>query len=136
MGYLVPTDEYSLTLERVREINYEILQKSPDPSETTLGGTVRDTGMLEILLDEIDEMADPFQKAATALQKIATRHPFVQGNKRTAVTVANMILIISGYEISINAEKLDRNVRKIARDECTIVQVYEWIKTNVVKINY
>lgn len=130
----MPKDKYSFSREQILEINYEILQASPDLTEINLGGNARDTAMLDFLCEEIDEIEEPIDKAATALQKIAIRHPFIQGNKRTAVAIASIILNIAGYEINTSDEKLNIDVRKLINDQYTIEQVRSWLTQNIQNI--
>jgi len=111
-----------------------ILERSPDTTERHLGNVVRDAGMIGFLLDEMDTINNPFEKAAVALRKIALRHPFVQGNKRTAVVVANIILYTAGYELVLSGEKLNCDVRKMIYEEWDEHRVLYWIMENSAKI--
>ena len=125
---------YSFTVAQVCEINSRILLASPDVIERNLGGVMRDSATLEWILIEIDGLTDSFERAAVVLQKIATRHPFTQGNKRTAVVLANMILIMDGFEIDVGPEKLNQDVRDMINAEWSVETVYTWLKENSVKI--
>ena len=124
----------SFTEDQIHAINRMILERSPDPTERHLGNIVRDAGMIGFLLDEMDTINNPFEKAAIALWKIALRHPFVQGNKRTAVVVANIILYTAGYELVLSGEKLNCDVRKMIYEEWDERRVLCWIKENSAKI--
>jgi death-on-curing protein len=44
-------------------------------------------------------LMDVFEMAATYLNSIALNHPFIDGNKRTALASALTFLFINGYEI-------------------------------------
>lgn len=95
---------------------------------------MRDEATIEWLLIEIDELDDSFDKAATVLQKIATRHPFTQGNKRTAVVLANMILIMAGFEIDVSPNKLNTDIREMINANWSVGSVRCWLTENSVKI--
>lgn len=131
---LVSANPCSFTEDQIHEINRMILERSPDPTERHLGNVVRDAGMIGFLLDEMDTINNPFEKAAVALRKIALRHPFMQGNKRTAVVVANIILYTAGYELVLSGEKLNCDVRKMIYEEWDEHHVLCWIKDNSAKI--
>ena len=131
---LVSANPCSFTEDQIHAINRMILERSPDPTERHLGNIVRDAGMIGFLLDEMDTINNPFEKAAIALWKIALRHPFVQGNKRTAVVVANIILYTAGYELVLSGEKLNCDVRKMIYEEWDERRVLCWIKENSAKI--
>ena len=45
-------------------------------------------------------LLDLFQMAAAYLVSIAVRHPFIDGNKRTAAAAALTFLYINGYEVT------------------------------------
>jgi len=124
----------SLTVTMITEINRQILQISPEINERSLGGILRDSAILDFLIEELEQIEDPFEKAAIILQKIAIRHPFWQGNKRTAFVSANIILILAGYEMNIDGEILNHDIREIITEEWSVLEVKRWILRNIVKI--
>lgn len=66
------------------------------------------------------------------LHGIATRHPFYQGNKRTALAVADNILILSPENMIITAEDeaIYRFVREIAKNSYVVEEVEDWLIQN------
>ena len=132
---MLSEEDTSFTVAQVCEINSRILENSPDLLERNLGGVMRDEATVEWLLLEIESLEDVFDKAATVLQKIATRHPFTQGNKRTAVVFANMILIMAGFEIDVSPSKLNADIRELINANWSVDAVYDWLKENSVKID-
>lgn len=67
---------------------------------------VRDQGLLESALSRPQhllhyEQPDIFDLAAACAHGIASNHPFVDGNKRTAFTAAFVFLDINGYELEV-----------------------------------
>ncbi len=65
---------------------------------------IRDAGLLDSAVDRpLDKVAygepNVFDLAATYLYGIARNHPFVDGNKRTAIVVAAVFLMKNGYDI-------------------------------------
>lgn len=131
---MLSEEDTSFTVSQICEINSRILENSPDVLERNLGGVMRDEATIEWLLIEIDELDDSFDKAATVLQKIATRHPFTQGNKRTAVVLANMILIMAGFEIDVSPNKLNTDIREMINANWSVGSVRCWLTENSVKI--
>ena len=63
---------------------------------------------------------------------IIREHPFVDGNKRTALECVDTFLDLNGKEFKlrdpINSEEI---IVKIAKDELSNNQIREWIKSNV-----
>lgn len=123
----------SFSLQQILDIHREIILRTSDESERNLGGVVRDEAMICFLLEEIDDISDPFEKAACVLYKVAVRHPFVQGNKRLAFTVAHMILYIAGWTVSVSADELNEYIRMVARDTIVQEEVCLWLKKHAKK---
>lgn len=66
---------------------------------------------------------DVFQMASTYVHSIASNHPFVDGNKRTALASGLVLLFINGYAVNelYNEELADKTLdlvtRKISKSE-------------------
>lgn len=67
------------------------------------GGTdgVRDLGALEaaVFRPQTGYYEDPIAEAAALLESLIQNHPFLDGNKRTAVAAADVHLRSSGFEL-------------------------------------
>ena len=110
-----------LESETVLEIHSEVIAVS--------GGSdgVRDHGLLESALARPQnvlayEGGSIFEVAAAYAEAIAHNHPFIDGNKRTAFASAGMFLILNGYKVKVDQEKIadlmvDLAEKKITRDE-------------------
>lgn len=67
---------------------------------------IRDIGLLESALARPPMMffygeRDLFRLAATYAVGIARNHPFIDGNKRTAYSVAGLFLYVHGYKLLV-----------------------------------
>lgn len=71
-----------------------------------------------------------WSKAATLLHAIVTRHPFVDGNKRTAWTAAKIFLILNGHTLSVHVQEAQRVVLGVAQGETGSEELAEWIKSH------
>lgn len=117
----VPDDCIHLSVEIVREIHTEVL--------AAFGGAagVRDAALLESAVAAPrasfggrSVFADLVEVAAAYLFYLSRNHPFVDGNKRTAMTAAIIFLRLNGIEpaadddawealvLDVAASKLDR----------------------------
>jgi death on curing protein len=78
----------------------------------------------------------PSHIGAYVLQDLATRHYFVDGNKRTAYCLAKIMLILHGLHLKVNYEGSVEFIMEIARYENpkTFKEIDEWIKKNIVSI--
>lgn len=83
---------------------------------------VRDEGMLESALarpiqKEIYGQPDLYELAAAYLFGIAKNHPFVDGNKRTALAAADLFLYFNDLSLEAGQEELIQFVLKVAAGE-------------------
>lgn len=69
-----------------------------------------------------------WSKAAALLHCIATRHPFVDGNKRTAWVAAKVFLRVNGVRLSARVEEAERIVVGVAKGGLDSDQLAEWMK--------
>ena len=56
----------------------------------------------------------PFEMAAAYAYHIAQNHPFVDGNKRTALASALTFLELNGYSVMGGEDSLEQATRKVA----------------------
>lgn len=101
------------------------------------GGTgLRDRGGLESGLArprnrwEYGEV-DLATLAATYAFGIARNHPFVDGNKRTAWTVANVFLALNGLELTFDDIDAIRTVERLAAGELSEDELADWFRSHV-----
>jgi death-on-curing protein len=83
---------------------------------------VRDEGMLDSALNrplQKQAYGDPdlCELAAAYLFGIAKNHPFVDGNKRTALAAADIFLYLNGFELQAGDEDLIQFVLMVAAGE-------------------
>ena len=80
---------------------------------------IRDSGLLESALQRPKNKAaygapDLFDLAAAYAYGIARNHPFVDGNKRTALVASRTFLLINGFQITANKEDRLRTFLSLA----------------------
>ncbi|MBI2196174.1 type II toxin-antitoxin system death-on-curing family toxin [Candidatus Daviesbacteria bacterium] len=75
-----------------------------------------------------------FDKAAALLQSLLKNHPFVDGNKRTALTSAGLFLWKNGYRLTNNHTKEVEFAIRVDNGNLTIEQISKWLKEHSVKI--
>ena len=69
-------------------------------------------------------------KAAILVYSMNKNHPFVEGNKRTAFVCGRVFLRVNGYDVS-DFEDYYNIIRKIARDEISQDDVFDWFELSV-----
>ena len=123
-----------LTPEEVLFIHYRIME------ETGGAHGVRDTKLLEASIarpfatfGKKDLYPDIFRKAAALMHSIIRNHPFIDGNKRTAVTSASIFLLLNGYRLDVTNKELERFTMKAAEGNVKLAEIARWFNKNSVK---
>ena len=106
--------------------------------ETGGDSGIRDPATLYFLVEAINYETDLFRKTAQALF-LADRHPFWDGQKRTAFALADTILREHGYRFDVSdMPEIMRVLVKIAEYRCPegeeIDTIAKWVKRIVVKL--
>lgn len=96
----------------IRDIG--LVESAVGRPQSTFGG--------EYLYDSI------FDKAAALLQSLLKNHPFVDGNKRTALSSAGLFLKTNGYKLLNQHKEEVEFAVKVDNGNLTIEQISEWLK--------
>ena len=75
-----------------------------------------------------------FEKAAVYTRNVITSHPFVDGNKRTAVTASSVFLENNGYKVEAKEGKIEEFALKVISDKLEIKEISAWFKKHSRKI--
>jgi death-on-curing protein len=120
-----------LDLEEALEIHHDQIKR--------YGGTggVRDLGLLQSALAMPQAgssmayyHADPFEMAAAYVFHIVKNHPFLDGNKRTAVVAALVFLEINGVQVRATNEALFDTVLAVAEGTLQKSGIAEFFRKN------
>lgn len=69
-----------------------------------------------------------FEKGAVYLRNIIADHPFVDGNKRTAVTVCGIFLSRNGCRLAATPKELEDFAVLVATDHLDVPAIAVWLK--------
>lgn len=125
-----------LTPEQVLFIHYRIIEET--------GGShgIRDVTLLQSALarpmatfDKNDLYPDIFSKAAALMHSVIKNHPFVDGNKRTAVTTASLFLLRNGYCLRSSNKELERFTLKVTAKDVELHEIAKWFKRYSIKVS-
>lgn len=104
-------------------------------AETGGGQGIRDLGMLlsalgrpQATFDEKELYPDLFSKAAALMDSLVRNHPFVDGNKRTAITAAALFLRFTGYRLVVENAEMVRFTLACAQSQCSFDEIMDWFK--------
>ena len=88
--------------------------------------------MIRLTVDMVKK-EDIFKKAAWALW-LADSHPFWDGQKRTALQLADLILRDGGYHIHAADEEIIQALTKMAEYKCNFKKILRWVQKKVRKL--
>ena len=77
-----------------------------------------------------DHFPTPFDKAAALAESIIRRHPFTDGNKRTARYAASYLLETFGYELGAEQQELEDFAVDIARGIFEAEEIALWFENH------
>jgi death-on-curing protein len=123
-----------LTVEQVLFLHSRIIDVA--------GGShgVRDLGLLQsavakpaVMFGGKELYPDIFYKAAALMESLIKNHPFIDGNKRTAITSAGVYLARNGYVLEANQKELERFTLAKATNKFIVAEAADWFKQHSVK---
>ena len=117
------------TLDEVVAIHFRVTEKT--------GGSqgVRDWDLLASALGRPqatfggeDLYPDLFLKAAALVQSLSSNHPFVDGNKRTALTTLEYFLHLNGIDLKASQREKVEFTLWAENEKPKLEQIASWIK--------
>ena len=75
-----------------------------------------------------------YDKAAQLCYGIANNHPFIDGNKRTALHSMYVYLIINGFDITASQQEVENLIINVAAGNMTNTELAYWLKVNTKEI--
>lgn len=100
---------------------------------------VRDVGLLlsalsrpKATFEGKDLYPDVFHKAAALFESLVKNHPFVDGNKRTAITAAGLFLGMNGYTLETSQKELEDFAVTTAKGAVPFAAAVKWFKKHCV----
>lgn len=103
----------------------------------TTGGEhgLRDLGLLEsatarpqATFDNEELYPDLFQKTAALMESLAQNHPFVDGNKRTAITASALFLLQNGRRLQTTNETLEQFTFQVVNERPSLDEIASWFQ--------
>ncbi len=90
-------------------------------------GAVRDEGTLDHIIFEVSKTRGINRKGARLLVEITTKHPFFDGNKRTAIESMKAFLAQHNKKITVRDETLYDLIYRVTSQRNAIDEVAMWI---------
>jgi death on curing protein len=77
-----------------------------------------------------DHFPTPFDKAAALAESIIRRHPFIDGNKRTAMYAAAYLLETFGYKLEAGQQELEDLAVGVAEGGMGTTDIALWFESH------
>lgn len=120
-----------LTPEQLLFLHSRLIQ------ETGGAHGVRDLSMLlsalgrpQTTFDGEDLYPDLINQAAALLDSLIRNHPFVDGNKRTAITATGLFLAINGRRLVVENDEMVRFTLACAQSQVELQDIASWLRKN------
>lgn len=117
-----------LTLEEILRLHFQIIED--------FGGShgVRDEGRLksveaapqQVVFGQ-EQYETVFEKAAVYIRNIVADHPFVDGNKRTAITSGGIFLARNKHELTADPKELEDFAVWVATERLDVPAIAAWL---------
>ena len=62
------------------------------------------------------------------MDSLIRNHPFVDGNKRTAITAAGLFLRLNGYALQVENDEMARFTLDCAQSKLPLKEIQEWLQ--------
>jgi death-on-curing protein len=120
-----------LTLNEVLLLHARLIQR--------MGGSrgIRDMGLLESALarpratfDGTDLYPDLWTKAASLMHSLALNHPFIDGNKRTALTATGIFVELNGFKLTASNDEALDFTRQVTAGGMELQEMATWLRTH------
>jgi death-on-curing protein len=87
-------------------------------------------GRIQTSFAEKDLYPGLFSKAAALMDSLVRNHPFVDGNKRTGITAAGLVLHRNGYRLTAESEDLVETTMQVAESQIIVEELANWFENN------
>jgi death on curing protein len=77
---------------------------------------------------EREHFPGPYRKAAALCESLIRRPPFVDGNKRTGVTMGSYLMSTFGYEVESTQQELEDFGVDVALGTLDLAQIARWFE--------
>lgn len=90
-------------------------------------------GRPQATFDQTDLYVSIFEKAAALLQSLLKNHPFVDGNKRTALTSAAIFLELNGYILNNSHDEEVAFALDVNNQRLSVEEISKWLQSHTSK---
>ncbi len=77
-----------------------------------------------------DNYPSLFSKTAALFESLINKAPFIDGNKRTAITAAGLFLRINGFRLTASSPELEAFTLRCAQGQIQFEQMIQWFESH------
>jgi death-on-curing protein len=89
---------------------------------------------IDLAIFEANREKNLADQAGVAMYRIASGHAFINGNKRTAILLAELILNKGGHKLKANPDATIKLLQRIASGKAKPSEVKRWVHKHAVKL--
>lgn len=118
-----------LTLEEVLRLHFQIIEDFGGSH-----GVREETSLLSVIKAPSqnvfgkEQYPSIYEKSAVYLRNVAMDHPFIDGNKRTALAVCGIFLARHGYHLIVEPKVLEDFMISVVTSNLGIKEIAGWLK--------
>ena len=118
-----------LTMSEVAAINETVMEEEGRQGLIINQGGLESALMRPVMAAQYEE-ADALRQAALLIAGLAANHPFIDGNKRTALLAGAVFLAINGLEIESEPEAFGRTIEALVQHAVDLDAFTEWLRVH------
>jgi death-on-curing protein len=69
------------------------------------------------------------------MESLINNHPFVDGNKRTGIAAAALLLRINGYKLTADPADLEITTLHVAQNKMNLTRITAWLRQNAHEVS-
>ena len=120
------------TLEQVERLHNRILESTGgEPGHLSMSNLEYLLQSVKAIGEKLDRRKAIVKKATFLLNNLVTLHPFINGNKRTALELVRLFLRLNGYDIKAGSDEVYTLLARLAGGKLTQTNLEKWIETNL-----
>jgi death-on-curing protein len=120
-----------LTFEEILRLHFQVVEdyggshgvRSEDRFESVV-----EAPTVEVF--EVEQYPGMYLKAAVYLRNIVKDHPFVDGNKRTGITVSTVYLMRNGTVLTTSPKELEDFTISVTTEHLDVPAIASWFETH------
>ena len=120
------------TLEQVERLHNRILESTGgEPGHLSKSNLEYLLQSVKAIGEKLDRRKAIVKKSTFLLNNLVTLHPFINGNKRTALELVRLFVRLNGYDIKARSDEVYTLLAGLGGGKVTQTNLEKWIETNL-----